>query len=60
MKSKYLFALCLTLIAILVGGCVTNDQVDSERQWQQQNPYYKPTSPPDPRPQWGVFSEPER
>jgi len=50
------------LFATLVGlasGCVMNEQAQSYLQWQQMNPNYKPTAPPDGRPQWGFISAPD-
>jgi hypothetical protein len=53
--------LCLFLDALMVlaSGCVMSDQAESDYRWQQMNPDYKPTAPPDGRPQWGFFSAPD-
>jgi hypothetical protein len=47
------------LLVFLTGGCAMNEQAQSDWQWQQMNPDYKPVVPPDGRPQWGFFSSPD-
>jgi len=51
--------LFLIALTVLASGCVMNEQAESDYRWQQMNPNYKPTAPPDGRPQWGFFSAPD-
>jgi hypothetical protein len=51
--------LFLVLLVTLMTGCVMSNQAQSDWQWKQINPDYKPTAPPDGRPQWGVFTSPD-
>jgi hypothetical protein len=51
--------LILILATLPLNGCAMNEKAQSEGQWQQMNPNYKPTIPPDPRPQWGIFNSPD-
>ena len=49
--------LLLVTLTVFASGCMS-EQAESDWRWQQQNPYWKPTAPPDGRPQWGPFAPP--
>jgi len=51
--------LFLATLIVLLGGCAMNEQAESDWRWKQMNPDYKPTTPPDGRPQWGFFGSPD-
>jgi len=59
-----LFARFLLLcFAALSWGCQSvvnvSEQAQSDWQWKQQNPGWKPVTPRDPRPQWDVLGWPK-
>jgi hypothetical protein len=46
--SRWMLVGLFFAFACLTGGCMT-ENTESEMQWKQWNPDYKPTSPPDPK-----------
>jgi len=58
-KQLALAGLFAVSLAALTSGCATSELAQSDWEWQQANPNWKPPIPPDGRPKWGVFSAPD-